>query len=142
LAAAAGISRWTLNQLEGGVIRELGIRKVLKLLDEVGVEVSVEPRQPLRRPDYVRMACSLANVSFRSALTDDELVHALVTGKVPPGRAPHLRTLLDEAPPELLNGLASEAARWISGQKLEKNLTHIAHEVGASRGIDGWLTTD
>lgn len=139
LAASAGVSRETLNLLERGLIRELGLRKVLAVLDQLGLGLALEQGKGPRRPDYVRMACTTANVSFKSALTGDELIRALVTGKVPAQRSAHIRTLLDEAPSALLNGLAREAARWTRPGKLEKNLSRLANAVGASRRIDEWL---
>lgn len=142
LAARAGLSRETLNLLENGLVRELGIRKLLSVLQNVGLDLNLEERELTRRPDYVRMACTTANVSFKSRLTDDELVRSLLTGKVPLQRSAHLRALLDEAPIELLQGLATEAARWISGKKLQRNLLRLASEVGASRRVDEWLKTD
>lgn len=142
LAASAGLSRETLNLLENGLIRELGARKVFNILSKLGLEIAVRHEARPRRPDFVRMACTTANVSFKSALTEDELIHALVSGKVPAKRSVHLRTLLDEAPASLLNGLAAEAARWISPGKLEKNLARLAHEVEASRKVAEWLKID
>lgn len=139
LAADAGLSRQTLNLLENGLVRELGIRKVLALLDKLGIELTVEQGKRPRRPDYVRMACTTANVSYKSALTEDELVRALVTGKVPENRGAHFRTLLDEAPAALLNGLAAEAGRWIDPGKLQRNLLRLARDAGASRRIGEWL---
>jgi transcriptional regulator with XRE-family HTH domain len=142
LAASAGIARETLNLLENGLIRELGARKVFSILSKLGLEIEVRHPVRPRRPDFVRMACTTANVSFKSALTEDELIHALVSGKVPAKRSVHLRALLDEAPAALLNGLAAEAARWISPGKLEKNLARLAQEVEASRKVGEWLKID
>lgn len=139
LAATAGLSRETLNLLESGLVRDLGIRKVLAVLEALGLVLSVEPRPG--RPDYLRMACTSANVSFRTSLTEDELVHAIVTGKVPKGKAAHLRVLFDEAPLKLLKGLAGEAGKWARPGKLERNLGQLAQDCGASRKIEEWLTT-
>ncbi len=134
-----GISRETLNLLESGLIRDLGIRKVLAVLDELELALTVEPVGRPRRPNYVRMACTSASVSFKSALTEDELVHALVTGKVPPGRSAHLRTLFDEVPATLLRGLAEQAGGWTRPGRLEKNLERLARDAGASRRIEAWM---
>ena len=139
LAVAVGISRPTLNLLEGGLVRDLGVRKVLAVLDRLGLELAWQPGGRSRRPDYVRMACTRTNVSFKSALTGEELIHALVTGKVPAGRSAHLRSLLNEAPTTLLRGLVDEAERWSRPGKLEKNLERLAHDTGATRRIDEWL---
>ena len=141
LAADAGVSRQTLNLLENGLVRELGVRKVLALLDKLGIELTVEHGKRPRRPDYVRMACTTANVSFRTALTEDELVRALLTGKIPENRTAHIRALLDEAPSALLNGLVAEAGRWIDPGKLERNLLRLARDASATRKVSEWLKT-
>lgn len=140
LAAAASLSRTTLNQLENGLFPDLGVRKIQLLLDELGLTLAVEPAERGRR-DFVQMACTTANVSFRTALTEEELIRALLTGQVPSGRRPHLRALIDETSPALLAGLVSEVGRWSKPGRVEKNLVKLAEQVGASRGIDNWLKT-
>ncbi len=87
------------------------------------------------------MACATAGVSFRVPLAEDELVGALLTGKVPPRKHPHLRTLLNEANPALLNGLIKEVSKWAKPGRVEKNVAKIARETGASRKIESWLKT-
>ena len=87
------------------------------------------------------MACTTASVSFREWLTPEELVHALLSGKVPKKRRPHIRTLFDEAPPALLQGLAEDVARWTRPGKLEKNLRELASDLGATHGVERWLKT-
>ena len=141
LAHATGLSRETLNLLESGLVRDLGIKKVLAVIDHLGLNVTLQQGTRPRRPDHVRMACTSANVSVKTALTEDELIHALVTGKVPAKRAPHLRTLLDEAPAALLRALAEEAAGWTKPGKLERNLRKLASDLGVSRSVEGWLKT-
>ena len=142
LAAEAGVSRKTLNLLENGRAGDLGVRKVLAVLDKLGVQLRADSGQEHgrpRKPDYVRMASTSASVSYRTVLTEEELIHALLTGKVPPGREAHIRTLLEEAPRALLAGLAAEAARWTRPGKLERNLARLAREVEASRKVEEWL---
>jgi transcriptional regulator with XRE-family HTH domain len=142
LAEDVGLSRKTLNLLENGLVGDLGVQKVFAVLQKLGIDLAiVEARGQPRRPDFVRMACTTANVSYKSALTEDELVRALLTGKVPPRREAHIRTLLDEAPLPLLSGLAAEAARWSKPGRLQSNLSRLAREVGASRKIEEWFKT-
>jgi DNA-binding XRE family transcriptional regulator len=141
LASTAGISRETLNLLESGLVRDLGIRKVAAVLKQLGLALAIEPVARTRRPDYLRMACTTANVSFKNALTEDQLVHALVTGKLPASRAAHFRALFDEAPISLLRGLANEASKWARPGKLERNLERLVRESGAARKIETWLTS-
>lgn len=135
LASAAGISRTTLNQFENGAVGDLGVSKVIALLDHLGLTLSVEAEQ-MDHPDFIRMACSTANVSFRTRLTEDELIRALLTGKVPTRKQAHLRTLLDDAPKVLLDGLISEVGRWSKPRRLERNLARIAQQVGAKERQD------
>lgn len=141
LATAARLSRTTLNQLENGLFPDLGIRKVLAILETLGLDLSVQPVPETRRPDFIRMACSTANVSYKIALTEDELIHSLLTGKLPTGKRPHLRALLDEAAPGVLRGLVDEASKWTKPGRVEKNLEKIAHDIGAARRIANWLKT-
>ncbi len=138
LASAASLSRTTLNRLENGLFPDLGVRKVQLLLDQLGLTLSVDPAER-GQPDFVQMACTTANVSFRSVLTEDELIRALLTGRVPSGRRPHLRALIDETSPALLIGLVREVSRWSKPGRVEKNLMKLAKQLGASRGIDTWL---
>lgn len=141
LAHAAKVSRTTLNQLENGLFPDLGVKKLRAILDQLGLTLAIQPVEKTAAPDFVRMACTTANVSYRDALSEDELIRALLTGKIPAGRRPHFRTLLDEATPTLLQGLAQEVSRWTKPGRLEKNLGMIAREINSKRGIGTWLKT-
>lgn len=139
LAAAAGITRTTLSQLENGVIKDLGIRKILAVLDHLGLEIAVG-RTPLpKRSDLVRVASTSASVSFKTAITERELLNALLTGNVPPDRGPHLRALLQEAAPALAKGLVEQLRRSMRPGRLERNLDKLAKAVGLSEVPVKWL---
>jgi len=139
LAAEAGLSRTTLNQLENGLFPDLGVRKVQALLDCLGLTLAIQPAPG--RADPIRMAAMTASVSYRTRLTEDELVHVLITGRIPSGKRPHLRTLLDEGTPTLLNRLVREAGQWTKPGRVERNLAKIAREVGAMKRTEDWLKT-
>ena len=126
LAESAGLSRTTLNQLENGLFPDLGVKKMQNVLDRLGLDLSVVPAPKRRGPDFIRMACIMANVPYRHALTEDELVHALLSGKVPRNRGPHLRRLLEEAPRALLDGLAGQVGTWARPGKVGNNLARLA----------------
>jgi transcriptional regulator with XRE-family HTH domain len=140
LAAAAGVSRTTMNQLESGLVPDLGIQKVYSILNQLGLELSVRPAMGKQRPDFVRMASTAASVSFKDVLTEDELVRALLSGKIAQAKRPHFRVLLEEANPELLKGLVEEVGQWSRPGRVKKNLAKIAHELGSTRGISEWMT--
>ena len=138
LASAVGLSRVTLNQLENGVVRDLGIRKVLALTDHLKLEIFVRPLEQ-ERPDFVQIASTAASVSFKAPLTPEDLILILLKGKVPAPKRPHMRALFQEASPPLLRGLAQEVGRWSKPGRIEKNLIRIAHELGVSGKVEQWL---
>jgi transcriptional regulator with XRE-family HTH domain len=140
LAARAGLSRTTLNQLENGVFPDIGVKKVQNILDVLDLNLSVVKAPKKRAPDFVRMACTSANVRYREPLTDDELVHALLSGKVSRNRRSHLRSLLEEAPEAVLKGLVGQVGGWAKPGKVEKNLLKIAEALDASHRVSKWLS--
>lgn len=141
LADAAGLSRTTLNQLENGMFPDIGVKKVQAILEKLGLNLQIRPAQKPLRADYVRMACKSASVSFRESLSEHELVRALLTGKVPPGRRPHFRVLLEEAPAAVLRGLAEEIGKWTAPGRVAGNLLRIADRLGAANRVRRWLKT-
>jgi hypothetical protein len=79
-----------------------------------------------RPPDFVRMACTTASVSYREWLTENELIEALLTGEAPERRAAHLCTLLEEAPEAILLGLVEQLSASHSREQIEENILKIA----------------
>jgi transcriptional regulator with XRE-family HTH domain len=58
IAAALGMSRTTIGQIENGSVQEIGVRKLIRLLEFLGLELRVRPAgQPptleeLREEEY------------------------------------------------------------------------------------------
>lgn len=142
LAQAAHITRTTLNQLENGAIKDLGIRKVQALLDQVGLAILIDRTPQPKPPDFLRLASTAASVSFKTTLSERELLRTLLTGKVPRDKHAHLRALLEEAPHTLTSGLIRQVSRWTDPGKLEKNLAKIAAAVGLPENPNLWITKD
>lgn len=132
LAAEAGLSLNTLNRLENGLFPDLGVKKAGAILEKLGMELSVKPVEPKKKPDFVSMACTSASVSFKKQLAPDELIHALLSGKAPADKEAHFITLFEEAPPSLLAGLLEQVGAWVKPGKVEKNVQKIAKQVGLS----------
>jgi len=141
LAKAAALSRVTLNRLEMGTFPDLGVKKLQALLENVGLTLAIQPAPRISEPDFIRLAATTASVSFKQPLTEAELMRALLSGKVPLAKRPHFRLLFEEARPALVRGLVNEVSRWTKPGKVEKNLTAIARDVGATDRIDEWLKT-
>ena len=141
LASAASITRTTLNQLENGLLKDLGIRKVQTLLEQVGLALDViEVPAATKPPDFVRLGSTTASVSFKQPMTEAELLHILVTGKVPPSRRPHMRKLLEESPAARLEGLIRQLDKRTPPGKVERNLDKIAAALGIEGSATRWRT--
>lgn len=93
-----------------------------------------------RPPDFISMACTTASVSYREALTPEELVQALLTGEVPQRRQAHFHVLLDEAPISLLQGLIEQVGKQATCEHVANNLGRIAAELGTHRDARAWLS--
>jgi len=132
LAAATGLSRITINQLENGVFPDLGVNKAQAILGELGLELRVEPASRSRRPDFLRMACASASRSFRERLQEKELVRALLTGAVPRKRRPHFRALFEEVPSSVLKGAVHELGKWTDATRVARNARRIAESLGVA----------
>ena len=139
LAAQVGLSRNTLNRLENGLFPDLGIRKADALLERLGLELAITPAARERKSaDFVGMACTSASVSFREALTPEELVHALLSGKAASNREAQFIVLLEEGPAALLQGLVEQVGAWVKPGKVKRNLAKIAQQVGLTGEAGAW----
>lgn len=139
VAQAAGVSRLTLNQLENGVVPDLGIKKVNTILEALGLELHVQPiSREQKSQDFLSMASSSASVSLKETLHADELEHALLTGKVPANKQAHLITLLEETPLWMLEGLVQQVSACSKPGKVQKNVRKLAQTLGVSQEIGQW----
>ncbi|HZM34098.1 MAG TPA: hypothetical protein VFC18_06330 [Burkholderiales bacterium] len=83
-----------------------------------------------KQPDFIAMASASAGVSFKTKLTPEELVEALLSGTATPGKEAHFIVLLEESPSSMLKGLVQQAGARVTPEKVEKNLRKIAAQVG------------
>jgi hypothetical protein len=86
-----------------------------------------------RRPDFLKIAATSASVSHKEALTADELARILRSGDVPPRFLPHLRVVLEELSPSVVDGGVEQLAERMTPDTLRKVLAAIARRVGVSR---------
>jgi|KBSMisStandDraft_5_1062788.scaffolds.fasta_scaffold04043_13 transcriptional regulator with XRE-family HTH domain len=126
LAGRAGVTRETLNQLERGVAKDLGVAKVLRLLRAVDLDLLVLEAATRPMTNYVRLAATAGSTGFREPLAEEEVVHALLTAKAPARKRPHLRRLLEDSSPALIQGLVSQVSQWGTPAELQQNLTALA----------------
>jgi len=148
LALRARVGLKFLYELETGK-ETLRSDKVLDVLEVLGLQLTLaqagapapQARESRARydpsgkttpaqPDYIGMACTSAGISLRKPLAADELVRALLTGKVAPGKRAHFIVLLEEAPEPLLRGLITQVGAWAAPGVVARNIRRIAAEIG------------
>lgn len=135
LAKLAGLSRATINQLERGALKDLGVAKLVKVLGLLGLDLDARrSRHPARG---LLMASRTASVSYRYALDARSLAHALASGRIRPGMEPHLAVLLDEAPLQIVVMAVEEAARRerVPPKRIWRNLARWAVELRSPRRV-------
>ena len=112
VAALAGLSRQTINEVETGAVPDLGLNKAERLASALGLALQVVDGRvtpPLRRRLTPLMrAAATASVSYRTPITAARLKKILVTGTLSIAYEPHLHALLDDAPVSLLAGVADQ----------------------------------
>lgn len=135
LAKLGGLSRVTINQLENGAIGDLGVAKLLLLLDLLGLTLAAQERDASLLG--LRVASRTASVSYRRALLPSELSDALITGVFPDEIMPHVATLLDEAPLQIIVSAVAEAAqqRRVAPKIIWRHLIKWAHALQSPRKV-------
>lgn len=103
LAKLAGLSRATVNQIENGSFKDLSLHRAARLLDTLGLSLTVSPAHPRqRRPDTrptpaLDLAARSASVSYRRVMRGSQLKAILLTGDMPTSLQPHMNVLLEES---------------------------------------------
>jgi len=135
LARLSGLSRATINQLETGVILDLGAAKLIALLDLLGLTLDAAERP--QRQNALVLASRTASVSYKEVLTPEALAAALVHGQLPAHITPQVATMLDEAPLPLIVGAVEEVARrtHCPAKTLWKHLVQWAHDLQSPRAV-------
>ena len=133
LARLAGLSRATINQLENGTLKDLGIAKLDSLLGLIGLQLNSEPIR--KQSNGLHMAAVTSSVSFRKSFEPKALSKALRSGEIPKGFEPHVALLLDETPLPVIVNLVDQTARDnnISPKQIWRHLEQWAHELQCSR---------
>src|SRR5665647_1367546 len=145
LAKLSGLSRATVNQVENGTINDLSLTRASKLLGVLGLSMTVAAPRPrhLKSRDATSSALDLAartaGVSYRVAMSADQLRDSLSSGAVPPEFMPHVHTLLEEALVSLLAAVVEELHEELGVDRTQvwKKMRTLAHQFKSSREL--WL---
>jgi transcriptional regulator with XRE-family HTH domain len=145
LSKLSGLSRATINQLENCTINDLSLTRVAKLLGTLGLSVTVSaPRtkshpHPNTKSSALDIAARTSSVSYRVAITADQLREFFTTDSMPTAWSPHVYTLLEEAPVSLLASVVEElhAERGIERSQVWTRMRALARQLKSSRAL--WL---
>ncbi|MBN3857628.1 helix-turn-helix domain-containing protein [Paraburkholderia sp. Ac-20340] len=134
LAKLAGLSRLTINQLESGKLKDLGINKLITLMSVLGLELAASAR-PQQRGLY--KAAVSANVSYEGHLTERQLAKALASGQIPAGCESQISTILDEVPVPVVVKAVEEASMssGTPARQIWKNLAAWSKALHLYRGV-------
>jgi transcriptional regulator with XRE-family HTH domain len=133
LAKLCGLSRSTIHHLEKGTLNDLGAAKLLALLSLLGLDVITQEQST--KHHGLDMASKTASVSYKTKLQSSDLSHSLAFGELPLSIYPHIATLLDEAPLEIIMSAVEEAAtdNHVAPKLIWRNINRWAREMHSPR---------
>jgi transcriptional regulator with XRE-family HTH domain len=142
LSRLSGLSRATVNQVENGTVKDLSMTRTARLLEVLGLTLSISPARPRHRsvsnptPALVQAARS-ASVSYRAELPEQALQAVLLTGKVPRPYAPHVHAFLEDASPALLAAVVEQLHEQNGTARADvwARMRAIAQELGSRRDL-------
>ena len=142
LAKLSGLSRATINQVENATLSDLSLTRAAKLLGVLGLSLGVTQPQPHRskratQSSALAIAARTASVSYREPLSTKDLRAVLTGQSVPDDLAPHIHTLLEEAPVPLLAAVADQvhAERGIERAMVWKTMKDLARHFQTNREL-------
>lgn len=135
LAKLAGLSRTTVNQLESGALEDLGYTKLNQLLGILGLSFDAKERS--KKSPALKMAAQTASTSYKKILTSDVLKNILKSGVVPDDFKPHVMTLLDETPLQLVVSAIHEASIETNtpAKTVMKHVSAMAKDLHTHRAV-------
>ena len=143
LAKLAGLSRATVNQIENGSFKDLSLHRATRLLNTLGLSLTVSPAHPKRGGAGVRSTSSLdiaarsASVSYRRVMRGSQLKAILLTGEIPTRLEPQMNALLEEASVQMLASVVEQVhlEEGVPRTDLWACLRELAEQLGCVRDL-------
>jgi transcriptional regulator with XRE-family HTH domain len=121
LARLTGLSRVTINQLENGMLSDIGYLKLKAILDVIGINMDMHQSQGMK--NALAVVARSISTSYKDVMTPDTLKEILQSGVAPMRFHAHMMSLLDETPLPIIVKAVSEASTDdIPAKKIMKNL--------------------
>ncbi|WP_457335123.1 helix-turn-helix transcriptional regulator [Rhizobacter sp. P5_C2] len=143
LAKLAGLSRATVNQVENGSFKDLSLHRATRLLNTLGLSLTVSPAHPKRGGAGVWSTSSLdiaarsASVSYRRVMRGSQLKAILLTGDLPVRFEPQMNALLEEASVQMLASIVEQVyvEEGVPHTELWARLRELAEQLGCVRDL-------
>ena len=143
LSKLSGLSRATVNQLENGTLRDLSLTRTARLLNVLGLALTVTPARPKmgsagqKKTPPLTLAARAASVSYKESLPPAVLGRVLLRGDVPPSFVPHVNALLEDASVELLAAVVEQLHESSGVERAEvwSKMRSIARQLDVRRDI-------
>jgi len=135
LAKLAALSDQVLQRLESGTFEDPCDPQIFCVLSILGLGFDTVSLDSRKKKRGLWMAAKTSSVSYAGELTEEMLVHSLVTGMPPIGFEPHIRYLLDEVPISIVVMAVEETAAHENcpPAQIWNNLSQLATTYGGSR---------
>lgn len=137
LAGLVELSRATVNQLEGGKLKDLSSQRIERVANELGFAVGVIGTRRDKGSTPLATAVRVASVPYARELPQSVLRDCLREGTIAPAYIAHLRTLLDEAPVAILADVSGqlESEGVAPARKTWERMRALAAALGCSRAL-------
>lgn len=144
VAVLSGLSRATVNQLEMGTVKDLSLNRAARLLDVLGLSMTIAPPRIGSQTDRPKksqaldIAARTASVSYKAPVSAQQLRDVLMAaGTRQADILPHVYALLDEAPVSLLASVVEQLHEesGIERAKVWRQMRDLAHQLKSGREI-------
>jgi transcriptional regulator with XRE-family HTH domain len=135
LASLSKVSRMTINALENGHLKEIGITKLLSIIELLDMTLDFKDRPSSK--DTLMQLTQSANVSYKEQLTPTIFKNALMTANMPKKYIGNMMYFFDEAPESVVNKTIHAIAtlQKVNHSMIKNNAKKIAQEIKSPRAM-------
>ena len=135
LASLSKVSRMTINALENGRLKEIGITKLLSIIELLDMTLDFKNR-PSSKDTLIQLTQS-ANVSYKEILTPTIFKNALMKARMPKKYIGNMMYFFDEAPEGVVNKTIHAVAvlKKIEPSIIKNNAKKMAQAIKSPRAM-------
>jgi transcriptional regulator with XRE-family HTH domain len=135
LASLSKVSRMTINALENGHLKEIGITKLLSIIELLDMTLDFKDH-PSSKDTLIQLTQS-ANVSYKEILTPTIFKNALMAARMPKKYIGNMMYFFDEAPEGMVHKTihAIAALEKVSPSIIKNNAKKMAQEIKSPRAM-------